>query len=71
MPIGGFLKEILMFRLVGEYMVVTFKSVLLGGRNCPSTGSVKDKKMVGISVAGRTCQKRCHRTSLSARKYLG
>ncbi len=40
-------------------MVVRLKSALLGGRNCPSTGSVNEKKMDGISVAGRTCQKRC------------
>lgn len=58
-PIGGVLKEIVMFRLIGEYMVVRLESVLLGERNCPSTGSVNEKKMGGKRVAGRTRQTRC------------
>ena len=49
---GGVLKEIVMFPLVGEYIVVKLESKLLGGKNCPSTGWAKTRKMVNVSVAG-------------------
>ena len=49
-------------------MVVILELALLCGRNCPSTGSVDEKQMAEISVAGRAYQERCHTTSLSAQE---